>query len=102
MYPHPNLNVKTFDLYDVVRKFVVNFVHTFIGSCFLYFQYYLFLSRLLCLQLMPSEKSESLVDVSEEFGYESGSSGKDSFCTFNLRSEESVAGVLSMNFFHQW
>ena len=56
----------TLYLYTVVSNFAINFVHNLIGSCFLCFQYFFFLSRFLFLYSLLSDESESLDDEPDE------------------------------------
>ena len=59
----------------------------------------IFKSCLLFSYLLWSDESNFLGDESDKLGYHSESSGTHSFCAFNLRSEESVVGVLGSDVF---
>ena len=83
-----------FDLYAVVGNFAVNFTHNLIAS---FFQYILFLLRILILDLLHFlswGKSDSLKDEPDYDGYDSGSSGTCSFPAFPLRFDDSVCCVI--------
>ena len=51
------------------------------------------------MYLVSSDESDSLHNESDRLGSESVSSGTYSFCTFSLRFDKSVVGVLGSDFF---
>ena len=60
---------------------------------------FFFLSRLLLLYFLSSEKSNYLDDDYDELGTDPGSSGRYFYCPFSLRFDNFVFGVLGSDVF---